>query len=402
MDESTVFDRPKGLTTMSVTASQPFPDRPKILICDDQHDILAALELLLKMNGYQTQAVDFPDQLLKTAGEWPFDLILMDLNYTRDTTSGQEGLMLLQELRKKHSVAPIVVMTAWGNVELAVEAMRLGASDFIQKPWENSRLLHTLSKEIDRAAAALVAENRTKSELEIARHVQQKLFPQRLRPIRTLDYAGRCTPARAVGGDYYDFFDPGGEQLSGILADVSGKGVAAAMLMANLQASFRSQLESGTHQPAKLLETINRLFYESTPPEQYVTLFYFVYAPASRTLSYVNCGHPSPLIIRKSGQVDVIESTSTVLGLFPFWRSQSGTTNIGPGDTLIAFTDGFIECFLEDGAELGEEQFYAMTKSCLSLSARDTIERISQQTRTLCGSAEPTDDQTLLVLRGTE
>ena len=356
------------------------------------------------MNGFVAESVDTP-ALALAAIRQPFDLVLMDLNYTRDTTSGQEGLTLLTELRKLFDKLPIVVMTAWGNVELAVEAMRLGASDFVQKPWDNSRLLQTLNKELDRAAAARRVVDNNKSELDIARHVQQKLFPQKLKPMPTLDYAGRCVPARAVGGDYYDFFDLGEGRLSGVLADVSGKGVGAAMLMANLQASFRSQIESGTREPVELLAAVNRLFYDATPPEQYVTLFYFDYDEPARTMRFVNCGHPSPLLIKASGEAERLTATCTVVGLFPRFDCATGSVTLEPGDHLFAFTDGATDCTVigspqSEPSELGEEGFVELLLASNRGTAQAAVEEVQADLARLGGGLDLVDDQTLIALVG--
>src|SRR5258708_6612361 len=237
----------------------------RVLVGDDQVDVLEALRLLLKGAGYQTVVVDSPAAVLRASQAEAFDLILMDLNYARDTTSGQEGLDLLMRLQAQNNTAPIVVMTAWGNIELAVEAMRRGASDFVQKPWDNARLLETIRKQ---------SKRREQTAIELARHVQQKLFPQKSIAMRTIDYAGHCVPARVVSGDYYDFLEIGDGVLGFVLGDVSGKGMAAALLMANLQASFRSQSNLALSNPRALLISVNKLFYESTSSEHYATLFF--------------------------------------------------------------------------------------------------------------------------------
>src|ERR1700693_4618469 len=177
--------------------SEPKPSR--VLVCDDQPDVLEALRLLLKGQGWQAVTADSPQRLLETVrGCGPFDLILTDLNYTRDTTSGQEGMDLLASLEAQGNTVPVVVMTAWGNVDLAVEAMRRGACDFIQKPWDNHRVMAVIRKQAD-------SVRRRKSELEIAANVQQNFFPHKPVHLDTLDYAGQCVAAREVGGDYYDF-----------------------------------------------------------------------------------------------------------------------------------------------------------------------------------------------------
>src|SRR5258705_8915414 len=138
---------------------------PRILVADDQADVLEALRLLLKGEGYQIESVASPAAAISTLEARDFDVVLIDLNYTRDTTSGQEGLDLLSRIQTIDSILPVIVMTAWGTVGLAVEAMRRGARDFIQKPWENARLLTTLATQIAlgralRRGQRLEAENR--------------------------------------------------------------------------------------------------------------------------------------------------------------------------------------------------------------------------------------------------
>jgi phosphoserine phosphatase RsbU/P len=146
-------------------AARPY----RVLVCDDQPDVLHALQLLLKGQGYEAVTVDSPRALLHKVRSDEFDLILADLNYTRDTTSGEEGLDLLAGLESQGNTAPVIVMTAWGSIDLAVEAMRRGACDFVQKPWDNERVLAAIRKQAD-------SERRRKSELEIAATVQKNSF----------------------------------------------------------------------------------------------------------------------------------------------------------------------------------------------------------------------------------
>src|SRR5262249_36511700 len=159
-----------------------------------------------------------------------------------------------------------------------------GACDFVQKPWDNARLLATVRKQVADAAERLEQQRQAKSELEIARNVQQKLFPHQSKQLRTIEYAGHCVAAREVSGDYYDFLDLGPSRLGFVLADVSGKGIPAALLMANLQACFRSQSEITLRHPAALLRSVNKLFFESTSAEHFATLFFGIYDESSSTL----------------------------------------------------------------------------------------------------------------------
>jgi len=323
-----------------------------ILVSDDQVDVLEAIRLLLKGAGHQTETADSPRAALALAERGSFDLILMDMNYSRDTTSGDEGLGLLDQLLAGDGGVPVIVMTAWSSVDLAVEAMRRGAVDFIQKPWDNERLLATIEKQANRSKK----RQKTRSELEIARHVQQRLLPQHAQPLKTVAYGGRCLPAREIGGDYYDFLDLGPGRLGIVLGDVSGKGVAAALLTANLQASFRSQLEVGIKHPRALLASVNKLFHESTPAEYFATMFFAEYRDQTRELRYINCGHPAALLVHANGKVDHLEATALPIGIFAAMKYDEKTVIMSPGDVLLAFSDGVLEAGVESGEEFGEER----------------------------------------------
>jgi sigma-B regulation protein RsbU (phosphoserine phosphatase) len=287
-------------------------------------------------------------------------------------------------------------MTAWGNVELAVDAMHRGATDFVQKPWDNLRLLGTIEKQAREAAARRSAERQARSEIEIARHVQEKLFPQPVKQVRSIEYAARCVPARDVSGDYYDFLDLGPDALGFVLADVSGKGMAAALLMASLQAAFRSQTE--VLRGCELLRSINRQFHSSTPPEQYATLFYADYDDRSRMVRYINCGHPAPLLVRADGAVERLPSTAPVVGLLEVWYCEEAAMHIGPGDTLVAFSDGVTEAGIEDEAEFGEERLIAAVTSARGASPEEIIDDVMARICAHAGAAA--DDCTMLVIRG--
>src|SRR6185437_12400259 len=160
------------------------------------------------------------------------------------------------------------------------------------------------------AAERQEAERSRAHELEIAKQVQARLFPQTLPPLKTLDYAGICAQAREVGGDYYDFLHLGADRLGMVIGDTSGKGIGAALLMANLQANLRSQSATALHQPQRFLQSVNRLFFENTTDSAYATLFFGEYDDASGRLRYVNCGHYPPILLRAGGELERLDSTS--------------------------------------------------------------------------------------------
>jgi len=338
----------------------------RVLVCDDQPDVLEALRLLLKGQGCQAVTVDSPGALLRTVRGESFDLILADLNYTRDTTSGVEGLDLLASLEAQGNATPVVVMTAWGSVDLAVEAMRRGACDFIQKPWDNERVMAVVRKQVD-------SIRKRKSELEIAANVQQKLFPHEVHRLLTVDYAGHCVAAREVGGDYYDFLDAGDRTVGFVLGDVSGKGVPAALLMANLQACFRSQEPPALLQPAHVLETVNRHFFDSTAAERFATLFFGIYDDRTRLLRYVNCGHVPPLLLRASGAMETLDPTATPIGAFRHWSCTEGEVTLSAGDTLLIYSDGVTEAESPSGEDFGDERLVRCLRQTHGTSAKSLV-----------------------------
>jgi sigma-B regulation protein RsbU (phosphoserine phosphatase) len=345
---------------------------------------------MLKGAGYQTEAVDSPHALLEKARTETFDLILADLNYTRDTTSGEEGLDLLAALAAQGSHPPVVVMTAWGSIDLAVEAMHRGACDFIQKPWDNTRALAVVRKQVQ-------AELGRRSELEVAASVQQNLFPSASTPLRTLEYAGHCVAAQSIGGDYYDFLDAGPGRIAFLIADVAGKGVPAALLMANLQACFRSQPQERFAQPAKLLADVNRHFYDSTSSDRFATMFFGVYDDLTRTLRYVNCGHCPPLLMRASGHLERIEPTATLLGAFEEWDCEEAELRIDAADTLVLYSDGVTEAANPTDEEFGEARLWPYLQE--DRPAGELVHSIASAVSHFSGSLR-TDDVTVMVLRG--
>ena len=371
----------------------PAPARPyRVLICDDQPDVLHAMQLLLKGQGYEAVTVESPRALLREARSDAFDLILADLNYTRDTTSGQEGMDLLASLEAQGNTVPVVVMTAWGNVDLAVEAMRRGACDFVQKPWDNERVLAAVRKQA-------ASERRRQSELEIAATVQQKLFPRAARQLRTIDYAGQCVAARGVGGDYYDFLDLGEDSLGFVLADVSGKGIPAALLMANLQACFRAQAGAGFRRPAELLEIVHRQFYSSSGSDRFATLFFGSYDDRTRRMRYVNCGHCAPLLLKAGGVSIWLEPTATMLGAFEEWNCTEEEVSLDAGDTLLLYSDGVTEATDAGGGEFGVDRLARILHQSSAPAAGNLVRQIVKEVSTFSG-ATLADDVTVVAIRG--
>ena len=272
---------------------------------------------------------------------------------------------------------------------------------------ENMRLAEQMADrlELDRRAA---------HEMQIARDVQSRLFPQVMPPLATLEYAGRCIQARQVGGDYYDFLDLGSSHrmdrgatrpldaaawhLAFVLADISGKGIAGALLMANLQANLRSRYAIALDDLPRLLKSVNQLFYENTPDDRYATMFFAVYDDRIRELEYANCGHNAPLLFRTNGTLERLDATSTVIGLFSDWGCVTRRVTFTPGDLLVIYTDGVTEAIGASGQEFGESQLCETVRANLRLSPEELLTAIQDAVQKF-SVGEQFDDLTLVVAR---
>jgi serine phosphatase RsbU (regulator of sigma subunit)/predicted enzyme related to lactoylglutathione lyase len=260
------------------------------------------------------------------------------------------------------------------------------------------------TREIERerhiAAEKIESDRRTAQELEIAKQVQARLFPQTLPPLNTLDYAGVCIQARHVGGDYYDFLALGNQRLGLVIGDIAGKGIAAALLMANLQANLRSQFALARDEPQLFLQSVNRLFFQNTTDSAYATLFFADYDDSARSLRYANCGHLCAILLRHSGEVERLHSTATVLGMFEEWQSPTVECQLAPGDIFALYTDGVTESFNESEEEFGEHRFIAALQRSSTLPPQAILSAIIDEIR-LFSPHEQHDDITLIVARCT-
>jgi len=285
-------------------------------------------------------------------------------------------------------------MTLWGGIFTRFDDLDgnsfvlVGRDDFVREIEAQRRA----------AADKLEAERRTARELEIAKQVQARLFPQKLPRLNTLDYSGLCIQAHDVGGDYYDFLTLGEQRLGLIIGDTSGKGIGAALLMANLQANIRSQSAVALNQPQRFLRSVNQLFYENTTDSAYATLFLAEYDDKTRNVRYVNCGHYSPLLLRSDDTLERLDPTSTVLGLFREWDCEVAERNLRPGDILAFYTDGVTESFSESGEEFGEQRLIDALGQNRRRSSEAIVAGIVDELRQF-SPREQHDDITLIVAK---
>jgi phosphoserine phosphatase RsbU/P len=369
----------------------------RVLVADDQPHVLDALQLLLKSHGYRTEAVNHPARVLEALQTGEFDVVLMDLNYTRDTTAGGEGLELVSQIRLIDENLPLVVMTAWSSVDLAVEAMRRGASDFVQKPWGNQQLLEKLETQVERCRSLRQAQRQRADELQDARAIQDNLLPKSIPQIKDYEIAGMTQPVRYVGGDYFNVVRISETLTVLCIADVAGKGMPAALLMSSLQAALKPLIWD-TRSPRELCRRLNRILCEIAPVNKFVSFFYAVLDSKDNRLTYCNAGHNPPVLVRAGGASCELNAAGAVLGQFPDWVYEQSDVQLRTGDTLMLFTDGLVEACDQHDEPFGEEFLTRIALEGRGAGAEDLKSLLMQAALEHCGGRFQ-DDATMIVLR---
>jgi serine phosphatase RsbU (regulator of sigma subunit) len=376
---------PDGAAILSLIAPKPTSEQYK-LIGRATQVVFVTEDVTAKFQEWSKRGVRFqtPPRLKRIRYQFPpAQTMAAAANQGSEASAGSRSSMLLGE------ETPI-----WGGI--VARFRDVDGNSFSLVSFDE--LTHAMEAQRRVVAAKQEAERRATHELEIAKHVQSRLFPQTLPPLATLEYSGVCIQARQVGGDYYDFLDLGQNRLGFVIADISGKGIAAALLMANLQANLRSLCAIARQQPDHLLRSVNQLFCENTTDGAFATLFFAEYDDSSRLLRYANCGHLPALLLRNDGSVTHLDATATVLGIFKKWECELGECQIASGDILALYTDGITESFNHDGEEFGEPRLLdslrrhrTLTPQAALASMVDEVLRFSLQ--------EQHDDITLILAR---
>lgn len=390
----------------------------RILFVDDDEGILFAAEILLKRHVEEIRTVSEPGQIPELLGENRYDAVFLDMNFSSGATSGNEGFEWLQSILQIEPQAVVILMTAFGDVETAVQAIKRGATDFILKPWQNEKLINavhnaiTLSRSRREQAAALAGQSSEEDEseklhreIEYASAVQQRLLPQGPPHLETLECAAVCRAARGVGGDYYDYIAVGESRVGIALGDVSGKGVSAALLMASLQGCLQSYAPQHADAVDNLIASVNRLISTSTDSSRFITFFYGLYDDVRRQLTYVNAGHHPPLLFRTTDDGDRklvrLQAGGMVIGIFPQSTYQKETVQLHPGDVLVLYTDGVSEAMNTQQEEFGEERLIEIIERNVSLSSQELVAAISAGIDAFSDPSVFRDDMTLMVARVT-
>jgi phosphoserine phosphatase RsbU/P len=327
-------------------------DPTRVLVAEDQEHVREALAMLLRAEGCVVRLCASPEEALHTATHEPIDLALVDMNYRRDSTSGLEGLSLIESLRQLDATLPIVALTAWGNVDLAVHAMKSGASDFIEKPWGNRALIEKAASLTRRGRELRSLHRVAEYEKHDAQQLQTRIVPRRHLQTGNVEIVGESIPAGVVGGDYFGVWLPTHNALHFCVADVSGKGTPGALIAAMLHASV-STLSGSAGGPATIVSQVEAILHEQLGEGHYVTLFYGALDLTSNVLRYVNAGHCPPIVRRSSGAIETLEPTRPVLGLLPQPGAHADRIALAPGDSLLLYTDGISEAADGHGQEFG-------------------------------------------------
>jgi serine phosphatase RsbU (regulator of sigma subunit) len=363
----------------------------RILVAEDEPGIALGLEDSLRLEGYDVEVVTNGAAASRRALESRFDLILLDV-----MLPGKDGFEICRELRRSGLDLPIIFLTARTQEAERIAGLDLGANDYVTKPFSPMELMARV-----RGLLRFVDNNRQdrkrlESEVEAASQVQQRLFPGVLPAVADLDYAGACRAARGVSGDYFDFFELPSGRLAMLLADVCGKGMPAALLAASLHAAVRAYAPSAGCECGELMVKVNRLIFESTTPDRFVTVFYAVYDPADRVLTWTNAGHCPPFCVRRGSEVIRLDSLIAPAGMLPDMPIRQQTLRLERGDRLVVVSDGILEARNPAGEEFGEDRLATLLRAASSRPAAALCDLILEQVGHFSLGAAQEDDMTVV------
>ncbi|MDE3167854.1 MAG: SpoIIE family protein phosphatase, partial [Acidobacteriota bacterium] len=320
------------------------------------------------------------------------------------------GYETLERIRsdERWSDLPVIMISSLDEMDGVIRCIEMGAEDYLSKPFDPVLLRARAGACVerkrlrdDRAARQRAEQERLRRELEMAARVQRRLLPERCPAIEGLDLACHCEPMREVGGDYFDFLPLDDGHLGLVTADVAGKGMPAALVMAALAASLRSQAHQCAGRAARLAEALNAQMHAWTDTSKFVTMFYGCLDLSARRLCYCNAGHNLPLLARGAGRriAPIPDAGGPVLGILPHTRYEEGVLDLEKGDVLVAYTDGVTEAFNGEDEEFGEERLAAAVLRHMDKPAAGIREAITAEVSEWRAGAPQSDDLTLVVMK---
>jgi sigma-B regulation protein RsbU (phosphoserine phosphatase) len=326
----------------------------RILVVEDEPGIALALEDSLRLEGHEVEVISDGIEAGGRAREGVFDLILLDA-----MLPGKDGFTICRELRTAGSKTPVIFLSARAQDYDRVRGLDLGANDYVAKPFSPDELMARVRRLLRDREDGREQQKELDDELRAAAAVQESLFPQRHPSVKDLEYSACCRPAKCVSGDYYDFILLDRGKLGLLLADVSGKGMGAALLGASLQGALRAFAPQAPSHPGEVLHRVNRLLFQTTSSERYVTVFYGVIDPEARTLTYANAGHCPPWLISRNKD-QRLASLTPPIGMFAEITSEEIGVTLEFGDWLIVTSDGISEATDEKGEDFGDLRLLSM------------------------------------------
>jgi serine phosphatase RsbU (regulator of sigma subunit) len=362
---------------------------PKILVVEDEPNIALGLEDDLRLEGYDVEVLGNGAAASRRAREYAFDLILLDV-----MLPGMNGFEVCRELRRCHLSTPIILLTARVQEDDRVRGLDLGANDYVAKPFLRRELLARVRNQLRHVQETRDDQKLFDQELRAACDVQQRLLPQCQPVVPGLDYAGLCQPARGVSGDYYDFIPLSRGRVALLVADVCGKGMPAALLGASLHAAIRAFAPAAGLECGEMLAQVNRLLFQNTAPERFVTVFYGVYDAATGTLTYANAGHCPPLLVRNSSCLR-LDSLTAPVGLFSTIDPAERSIFLLPDDWLLIASDGISEACNAAGEDFGEGGLLTLLKNTNPIAAAEFC-RLAVASACRFADGPAADDMTLI------
>ena len=383
----------------------------KILSVDDELDLEVLLTQYFRRQirkgeyefAFAHNGLEALQKLLETPD---FDIILSDINMPE-----MDGLTLLAKVNElKNPAMKCIMVSAYGDMDNIRSAMNKGAFDFATKPIDLDDLSRTIEKAIEQVRYIRESQQEhnqlesIKNDLAIAGEIQQTILPRSFPPFPELtevvDIYASMTPAKDVGGDFYDFFQIDDERIGLVIADVSGKGVPASLFMAVSRTLLRATALRGVSS-AECLTYANKLLCKESLDSMFVTVFYVIYHYKTGMMDYTNAGHNPPYLLRGGRTVECLPVASNfVVGVFDDIEFESNTLTFGIGDTLLLYTDGVTEAFNDKREQFSESNLQDILASMHeSSSAKEVVTSVLQSVKTFSGDYPQSDDITLLSLQ---
>jgi sigma-B regulation protein RsbU (phosphoserine phosphatase) len=364
-----------------------------ILIVEDDPAILSGLRDNLEFESHEVVTASDGEAGYRAVRDHTPDLVILDLMLPK-----LNGYDLCRRVRDEGFNAPILMLSARSQEGDRVLGLDTGANDYVSKPFSLRELLARVRALLRHEQEQRLDEERLSGDLKMAEKVQRELFPHVLPAVEGLDYAGICRPARGVSGDYHDFLPLGEGNLGLLLADVSGKGMPAALLGASLHAAVRASAGVEGIHCGEVLSSINGPLFATTAADRYATVFYAVYDPATRVLQFANAGHIPPMVVRQ-GDCLRLDSLTPPVGMLPALPPLEERIQLRPGDCLLISSDGIQEATDESGRDFGDEGLLAAFRRAQTGTAAQVCETVINEVRNHALGQRQADDLTLIVAR---